>query len=196
WITPCVVAGLTAGQHVVTISKAGYVVASRSVDVTAGERAEVSLPMSQLGATLSVTSNPQGGAILVDGKDTGRVTPAQVVVPHGKHTIVVDKPGYIDAATSADFTPGQTFKFDPVLQAMGNVDRMRVGGGKFKLFGKNAPDGMGRVQIRSNPKSAQITLNNRVLDRDTPTEVFLEPGSYQLTLSLPGYKSIQKIVTV
>jgi serine/threonine protein kinase len=196
WITPCVVAGLTAGQHVVTISKAGYVVASRSVDVTAGERAEVSLPMSQLGATLSVTSNPAGGAVLVDGKDTGRVTPAQVVVPHGKHTIVVDKPGYIDAFTSADFTPGQVFKFDPVLQAMGNVDRMRVSGGKFKLFGKGAPEGMGRVQIRSNPKSAQIMLNNRVLDHDTPTDVFLEPGSYQLTLSMPGYKSVQKVISV
>jgi len=109
---------------------------------------------------------------------------------------VVDKPGYIDASTSADFTPGQVFKFDPVLQAMGNVDRMRVSGGKFKLFGKGAPEGMGRVQIRSNPKSAQIMLNNRVLDHDTPTDVFLEPGSYQLTLSIPGYKSVQKVISV
>jgi len=196
WVTPCVVAGLAAGQHVVTISRPGFVVASRSVEITAGARSEVTLPMSQLGGTLTVASNPPGAAILVDGKDTGRATPAQVVVPHGKHVVAVQKAGYLEASTSADFTPGQVFKFEPALQVMGNVDRMRPAGAKFKLFAKGAPEGMGRVQIRSNPRSAQITLNNRVLDRDTPADVFLEPGSYQLVLSLPGYKAVQKVITV
>ncbi|MGZ5703807.1 MAG: PEGA domain-containing protein [Burkholderiales bacterium] len=196
WISPCVVTGLTAGQHVLTISKPGFVVSTRSIDVIAGGRADVSVPMAVLGASLAIASNPAGATILVDGKDTGRVTPAQVVVPHGRHTIAVQKPGYLDASTSAEFTPGQVFKFEPALQAMGNVDRMRSTGKGFgKLFGK-VPEGMGRVQFRTDPRSAQITLNNRVLDRDTPAEVFLEPGSYQVVLSLPGYKPIQKVINV
>ncbi|MBV9086639.1 MAG: PEGA domain-containing protein [Acidobacteriaceae bacterium] len=196
WVTPCVVAGLTPGHHSVTISKPGFVVASRAVEVTAGERADISLPMAQLGATLKVSSSPPGGSILIDGKDTGTVTPAQVVVSHGRHSVSVEKPGYLDSSATADFMPGQVFKFDPTLQVMGNVDRMRPAGKMGKLFGKGTPDGMARVQVRSTPRNAQITINNRVLDHETPTDVLLDPGSYQVTLSLPGYKSVQKVITV
>lgn len=48
-------------------------------------------------AVLNVTSEPPGGHIFVDGTDTGKVTPAEVEVAPGDHTIKVTLEGHTDA---------------------------------------------------------------------------------------------------
>ena len=48
-------------------------------------------------ALLNVSSEPPGGQIFLDGTDTGKVTPAELEVAPGDHTIKVTLEGHVDA---------------------------------------------------------------------------------------------------
>src|SRR5208282_1297399 len=135
WVTPFALTGLAAGAHTVTVSKAGYSTDTRTVNVASGSKAFVTSHLSQQMATLAVTSSPAGADVFIDGKNTGRVTPAQVPVDKGQHVILIRKSGYIDQTTSAQFALGQTTNFSPTLQPLGNVDDIKTVGKMNKLFG-------------------------------------------------------------
>ena len=54
-----------------------------------------------INALLVLNSTPAGAQILIDGKTTGRVTPAQFAVEKGGHTILLRKQGFLDETTVA-----------------------------------------------------------------------------------------------
>jgi eukaryotic-like serine/threonine-protein kinase len=196
WVTPFTLSGLGAGQHTVTVSKAGYSTDTRSVDVTSGNKAFVVTHLAQLMATLAVSSNPAGANVYVDGKDTGKLTPAQVSVDKGQHVVLVRKSGFIDETTNAQFMLGQTVNFSPALRALGNVDNIKTTGKMKKLFGNKDAQGMGTVSIKTQPKGAQIAVNQHMLDKDSPVDFMLDPGNYIVDITLSGYVPIHKVITV
>jgi hypothetical protein len=80
---------------------------------------------------------------------------------------------------------------------MGNVDNIRTVGKMKKLFGGNgAQPGQGTVSIRTQPKGAQIAVNQHMLEKSSPVEVMLDPGNYVIDITLSGYAPISKVVTV
>jgi serine/threonine protein kinase len=196
WITPFTVPSLTAGQHTVTVSKSGYSSDTRTVDVASGSKSFVTTHLAQLMATLSVTSTPAGANVYIDGKDSGKLTPAQVSVDKGQHVVLVRKPGFIDETTSAQFVLAQTVSFSPTLRALGNIDDIKTVGKMNKLFGSKLTPGMGIVSIKTQPKGAQVSINKRMLDRSTPVDAELDPGNYIVDITLSGYTSVHKVVTV
>jgi hypothetical protein len=147
-------------------------------------------------ATLSVTSTPAGANVYVDGKDTGKLTPAQVSVDKGQHVVLVRKSGYIDETTSAQFVLAQTVTFAPTLRSLGNVDDIKTVGKMNKLFGGKAAAGMGSVSIRTQPKGAQVAVNQHILDKSSPVDFVLDPGNYVIDITLTGYAPIHKVITV
>ncbi|HYX69131.1 MAG TPA: serine/threonine-protein kinase, partial [Terriglobales bacterium] len=100
WVTPFTVTGLAPGSHSVSLAKAGYVPVTRTIDVAAGESTPVNIHLTAVSRLIGVTSTPAGANILVDGKDTGKVTPAQITVSPGARTLVVRMHGYKDATTT------------------------------------------------------------------------------------------------
>ncbi|HXM62832.1 MAG TPA: PEGA domain-containing protein [Terriglobales bacterium] len=197
WVTPFNLAGLNPGQHSLTISKPGYASENRTIDVGSGSKSFVSVQLAQLTATVSVTSDPAGAAIWMDGKDTGRVTPAQISVDKaGNHSFAFKKQGYLDETTTANLQMGQTFRLAQSLKALGNTDDIKMGGKFKKLFGSGDTAGMGAVSIKTSPKGAQVAINNRILDKNSPVELYLDPGNYVLDITLSGFKSIHKVITV
>jgi serine/threonine protein kinase len=197
WVTPFNLAGLNPGQHTLTISKPGYAAETRTIDVGSGSKSFVSVQLAQLSATVSVNSEPAGAAIWMDGKDTGRVTPAQISVDRaGNHSFVFKKQGYLDESATANLQIGQTFRLAQSLKALGNTDDIKIGGKFKKLFGNGDTAGMGAVSIKTSPKGAQVAINNRILDKNSPVDLFLDPGNYVLDITLSGFKSIHKVITV
>jgi eukaryotic-like serine/threonine-protein kinase len=198
WITPFTLSGLSAGQHSVTVRKAGFAPDTRTVDVASGGKAFVTTRLAQFVATLSVSSSPAGANIFVDGKNSGKVTPAQVPVDQGQHVVLVRKSGYIDETTSAQFALGQTTNFSPTLRALGNVDDIKtVGKMKMKkLFGGKDSPGMGTVSVKTQPKGAQVAVNQHMLEKDSPVDFLLDPGNYIVDITMSGYVPIHKIITV
>jgi eukaryotic-like serine/threonine-protein kinase len=197
WVTPFNLAGLNPGQHTVTISKPGYATETRSIDVGSGSKSSISVQLGQLTATVSVSSDPAGVSVWMDGKDTGKVTPAQISVDKpGNHSFVFKKQGYLDETTSANLQVGQTFRLSPTLRPLANADNVKIGGKFKKLFGSSETAGMGAVSIKTQPKGAQVAINNRIVEKNSPVEIYLDPGNYVLDITMSGFKSIHRVITV
>ncbi|MBV9480375.1 MAG: serine/threonine protein kinase [Acidobacteria bacterium] len=197
WLTPYTIAGLEPGQHSVSIAKSGYSSEARSVDISSGGQSVLVIHLTQLGATVIVSSQPSGAAVYIDGKNSERVTPAHISISErGTHNILVRKSGYLDETTTTALTPGQTFTYSPVLRTMGVTDDIKIVGKFNKLFGKRANPGMSKVSVKTQPKGAQVTANGRMVDRLTPVDFLLNPGNYVLEIALPGYKPVHRVVNV
>ena len=196
WVTPFTLSGLNAGQHTVTVSKAGYSSDTRTVAIASGNKSFLVTHLTQLMATLSVTSTPPGANVYIDGRDTGKLTPAQVSVDKGQHVVLVRKAGFIDETTSAQFVLAQTVSFSPTLRSLGNVDDIKTVGKMGKLFGGKQAQGMGTINIKTQPKGAQIAVNKHMLDKSSPVDVMLDPGNYIVDITLTGYAPVHKVVTV
>ena len=194
WVTPVALANLQPGQHSISISKPGYSTDSRTVNVTAGNRATTVVHLAKLMATLVVKSDPPGANIYVDGRDTSTKTPAQVSVDKGQHVVLVRMPGYIDETMNAQFALGQTFSFSPTLRPLGNTDNLRTVGKMSKLFGQKG--GQGTVSIHTQPKGAQIAINQHLVEKPSPADVLLDPGNYVIDITVSGYAPIHKVINV
>ena len=197
WVTPFNLNALNPGQHTLIVSKPGYQAESRSIEVASGSKSFISLQLAQMTAAVSVTSDPAGAAIWMDGRDTGRVTPAQVSVDKpGNHSFMFKKQGYLDESTTANLQVGQTFRLSPTLRALGNTDDIKIGGKFKKMFGGSNTAGMGTVSVKTQPKGAQVAINNRILDKFSPLELYLDPGTYVVDITLSGFKGVHRVINV
>jgi hypothetical protein len=180
------------------VSKTGYSSDIRSVDVVSGSKSSLLLHLAAVNALVAVNSTPPGANIIIDGKPTGRVTPAQFAVEKGSHTVLLRKPGYLDETVTADLGPAQNFQYAPVLRALGNTEDMRTVGKFNKLFGRGGEStaGMGSINIHTQPKGAQVAINQQVLDKMSPVDVMVGPGNYIVDITLTGFKPVHKIVSV
>ena len=179
-----------------TVSKPGYSSDTRTVAIASGNKSFLVTHLTQLMATLSVNSAPPGANVYIDGRDTGKLTPAQVSVDKGQHVVLVRKAGYIDETTSAQFVLAQTVSFSPTLRSLGNVDDIKTVGKMGRLFGGKQAQGMGTVSIKTQPKGAQIAVNKHMLDKSSPVDVMLDPGNYVVDITLTGYAPVHKVITV
>lgn len=198
WVTPFSLINLAPGKHIIAISKAGYSSDVRSVDVVSGGKSSLVLHLSPINALIAVNSTPPGAEVIIDGKPTGRVTPVQFAVEKGSHTIFLRKQGYLDETTVADLGPAQNFQYSPTLRALGNTEDMKTLGKFNKLFGRSGEGaaGMGSIVIRTQPKGAQVAINQRVLDKTSPAGVVVEPGNYVVDVTMTGFKPIHKVISL
>ena len=198
WVTPFNLTSLSPGKHIISATKSGYSSEIRSVDVAAGSKSSLTLHLSPVNALMVVNSTPPGADVIVDGKPTRRVTPAQFAVEKGSHTVLLRKQGYLDETVTADLGPAQNFQYSPVLKALGNAEDIRTVGKFNKLFGHGGDStaGMGSISIHTRPKGAQVAINQRVLDKNSPVDVMLGPGNYIVDITLTGFKPFHKVVSV
>jgi hypothetical protein len=117
-------------------------------------------------------------------------------VDKGQHVVLVRKSGYIDETTSAQFVLAQTVSFSPALRSLGNVDDIKTVGKMGKLFGGKAAQGMATVSVKTQPKGAQVAVNQHMLDKGSPVDVMLDPGNYVVDITLTGYAPIHKVISV
>ncbi len=85
----------------------------------APDRAEVEQKISELTATpatLVLTSEPAGAVIVLDGRNTGKVTPAEIEAPRGDHSIELSTAGYQKAMTAVTARIGARHELHVTLQ--------------------------------------------------------------------------------
>ena len=178
WVTPFNLPGLAPGQHSVTVSRAGYAPETRTIDVASGSKSFLVIQLAQLTAAAAITSQPAGAQIFLDGKDTGKVTPAQITVDKpGAHTFLIRKQGYLDETSSASLQAGQIFHFAPTLKALGSADDIKLGGKFKKLFGGGDTAGMGAVK-RQDPAQGRAGRGQQPHSRQVFSRRLLsQPGN-------------------
>jgi hypothetical protein len=195
WKVPQTVPGLAAGTYKVTFNMPGYATETRNVQVTGGARTPLDVRLTAVKGFVTVASKPAGAAIWINGKDTGKVTPIEFLVEPGAQSITVRKQGYLEASTDLKLVAGQSVNYAPSLMVAGRTDNIRLvgSGGVGKLFGNNGnSSGMAQIEIKTEPKGAQVTINGTPLQKPTPLVVQVEAGNYDITIQKDGYKPIHE----
>jgi serine/threonine-protein kinase len=194
WRTPQTVGPLSPGTYKVTVSRPGFAPETRSIQVSAGGRANLDVRLNAVKGFVNVASTPAGASIFVDGRDTGKATPTELMLDPATHSIAVRKPGYLDANTQINLVAGQAAGYAPNLMVAGRTDNIKVkGGGVGKIFnGGGSSQGMSRIEIKSEPKGAQVVINGLALQKTTPLEIEVEAGNYDIVLQKDGYKPLHE----
>lgn len=199
WVTPFTASHLAAGYHTIAFSKSGYLPKAEAAQSVVGKSVPVYVELSPAVSTLVITSNPSDANIWVDGKDTGKTTPAQLTVEKGPHRVVVRKTGFKDAAADETVAEGQTLSFSPMLLSVDQKVTNAGSGNLLKrMFGgeNDVPQGKGLVHIRTEPEGATIVVDGRVAPKKTNARWPAEPGVYSIVLEMPGYKTVQRNIRV
>ncbi|HKD78508.1 MAG TPA: PEGA domain-containing protein [Candidatus Angelobacter sp.] len=198
WKAPQTVTGLAPGTYKVTFSMPGYAPETRSIQVTSGARTPMDVKLNPVKGFITIAGSPAGAEVFINGRDTGRVTPIEFMVDPGPQNIVLRKSGYLDASTDLKMVAGQTANYAPSMMAAGRTDNIRlVNGGMGKVFGgSGSSQGKARIEIKSEPKGALVTVNGTPLQKTTPVEIQVEPGSYDITIEKDGYKPIKESAIV
>ena len=153
--------------------------------------------LAPLTATVSLNSDPANAAVWMDGKDTGRSTPAQISVDKsGTHNIIFKKQGYLDETATANLRIGQTFDFAPRLRPLGRTDEIKMVGTFRRILGGGEEAGQGIVSVKTEPKGAQIAVNGRTISKPSPARFYLNPGNYAIDITIAGFKVIHRVVSV
>ncbi len=196
WKSPQTVGPLPPGTYKVTVSSPGYATEARNIQVLPGSRAVMEVRLAASKGFITVSGTPAGASILADGKDTGRVTPAELILDPATHTITVHKQGYLDASSDMKLAAGQAISYSPTLLVAGRTDNIRIVNGNKLFGGGNATAGMARIEIKSEPKGAQVIVNGTPLQKQTPVEIQVEAGSYDVTLQKDGFAPMHESVIV
>jgi hypothetical protein len=195
-VTPVTLTGIAPGTHTISVVKNGFNAETRSVDIAQASKSFLVVHLTVQGATVNLTSDPPGAQVLMDGRDTGRVTPVLLMVESGQHNFLIRMPGYLEDSTTANLQAGQAFRFAPALRPLGNAEDIKTVGKFKKLFGGESQASMGKISIRTNPKGAQIAVNQRLVDRPSPIEFYLNPGNYVLDITATGCKPLRRVISV
>ncbi|HKW74832.1 MAG TPA: serine/threonine-protein kinase [Terriglobales bacterium] len=196
WQTPQTIGPLAPGKYKVTISKPGFSSETRMVQVAAGGRTPVDVTLTAAKGWITVGGSPSGAAIFIDGKNTGKITPAQLMLDPATHNVMLRKAGYLEASTDLKLAAGQAISYSPSLMVAGRTDNIRIVSGGRMFGGKPAADGMARIEIKSEPKGAQVVVNGTPLQKTTPVEIQVDSGSYDITLQKDGYKPVHESAIV
>jgi hypothetical protein len=198
--TPATLTGVAAGSHTVLLRLTGYAEGRQNATVTAGRTSALQValtktldttpppvepgtpvepgpppvtPPAQVETTLRVTSTPGLAAIIVDGKETGRVTPATIVVAPGSHAVSLKLAGYAVAART-------------VTVAKGGQASLAI------ALALAPPVAQGSLRITSTPAGAVVTIDGKRVTGTTPLTVGIALGHHTIQVALNGYETFTR----
>jgi eukaryotic-like serine/threonine-protein kinase len=196
WKSPQTIGPLPPGAYKVTVSSPGYTPEARAIQVLPGSRAVMEVRLAASKGFVTVHGSPSGASIIVDGRDTGQVTPSELVLDPAAHTVTLRKQGYLDASTDIKLSAGQSIAYSPTLLVAGRADNIKIVSGSKLFGGGNVEAGKARIEIKSEPKGAQVIVNGTLVQKPTPVEIQVEAGSYDVTLQKDGFKPMHESVIV
>lgn len=177
--TPTTITGVGAGPHTILLVTSGYNEYSEQVTVNAGQTLPLTITLTQSGpipnpnppttGSISVSSDPIGAKVTLDGESSGTTPVTLSGVTAGSHTVKITLSGYSDYSAAISVVGGE----DTPLKA---------------TLIKSLPNSMkGSISIASIPSGAQVIMRGQDWGKTPVTVTDLEAGDYPLTLNLEGY---------
>ncbi|MBA4364760.1 MAG: hypothetical protein C0398_01985 [Coprothermobacter sp.] len=189
--TPATLTGVAVGSHTVLLRLTGYADGRENASVTAGTTSALQValtkeldattppvepgtppvtPPTQVETTLRVTSTPGSAAIVLDEKETGRLTPATIVVAPGSHTVSLKLAGYAVATRTVSVAKGGQASLAVPLTL-------------------TPPVAQGSLRITSTPAGAVVTIDGKLVTGKTPLTVDVALGHHTILVALRGYET-------
>jgi hypothetical protein len=159
------VAGLKPRNYALVVSLKGYATISRTVDLSDATQSTQDFSLVKAFGKLSITSDPTGAQVVMDGKPYG-VTPLKIdSFPVGNYALTLKLDG------SKDITDVLAVKEGIVLTKQY----------KFDLA-------LGGLVVSTDPAGASITIDGQATSHIAPfTFSTLKEGTHEIYLELPGY---------
>jgi len=163
-------------------------------------------------ALLKVASDPPVAEVLLDGKSTGKHTPADLQLPRGKHTITVQMEGFLPAAATFRVNGGEEMEYSPHLTvSTGNIivpnitlpDFSKLEGlpkeaqaNAWRQWAQTQTGNAKELVINSSPPGAKVLVDGNDTGKKTPATIPMEPGTYHVRVELEDFLPQEKDLTV
>lgn len=141
--------------------------------------------LQPLSARLAIDTIPTGAKVTVEDHFTGRSPVNLDNLPSGDYKLHISHTGYADTQRTITIHPGTQTKLQVPL----------------------TPNG-GRLQLTTTPSGAKVMLNNRIIGTTATTGTNtltishpfrhgpIEPGVYELLVSMPGYEPVSETLQI
>ncbi|MET0534785.1 MAG: PEGA domain-containing protein [Steroidobacter sp.] len=165
---------LVPGKHTIAIAAQRYQPFTGELDVVGEGKSQTFTPqLVPAWAEVTVTSEPAGAKVLVDGEDRG-VTPVTTQIMAGNHPVELQLEGFKPWTADVQVKANEPLALGPV----------RLG----------LPDG--RLALRSEPSGASVSVGG-VYRGQTPVSLELRPDmAHNVVLTLPGYEASTRQVSM
>lgn len=166
---------------VVTLIIATFLVASAVFAIFRHQKSRPKEDLPKGNVTVTISSEPDGAEILVDGQSKNQQTPAKVEVPAGRNVrITLQKSGFVS----------ETREINPQGAGMWPIS--------FKLAEDKTPKiPVGKVRIITDPAGARVFLDGKQAEGKSPFELDVELGKkVVIRVEADGYKPKETSVQV
>jgi formylglycine-generating enzyme required for sulfatase activity/archaellum component FlaG (FlaF/FlaG flagellin family) len=172
--TPIDNLSVEAGEHTLKLAAERYLPLAQALSVTGRQLPQqYSLALSPGWADITVSSEPAGADVLVDGEIVGQ-TPASVEILQGDRQLMLQKAAFAPWQQGLAIKAGEAQDLGTVTLSPAN----------------------GLLTLSSVPSGANVTVDGEFRGQ-TPLEVELSPGrSHRLNLSRAGYRRHNENVTL
>ncbi len=164
------------GRQIVTIRAKGYLPLKTAVINLTARRA-YGVKVTQVKpapGTLYVISTPDSAGLRINGMLIESMTPYSQDVDPGVYNVEVIKKGYRTEMKSLTVEPNQVTEWEAALVQTA----VRV-----------------KINVIQQIQDVGIMIDDAAMGL-TPTELYLEPGSYRLVLQKEGYKRKEKVIEI
>ena len=176
--TPAAIEGLAAGTHVVVFRRRDYAELTSEIKVGPGEELAPTFRLENLIGGLSITTDPPGAVVFVDGREYGPAAPALDLrnLPAGRHAVRAEMAGY--------------HPYECDIEVAGNriTERLLT----MKAIG------FGSLYLESDPAGAKVFVDGKPAGTTgKPLAVeHLREGSYKVAFLLEGYARYETTLDV
>ncbi len=194
--TPATLSRLSLGDdYKVSIEREHYKPYEKTVALVTEEPVKVHVSLQALAeGMLKISSDPPGAAILLNGKETGKVTPTDIGELEIKkdYAIHLKKEGYGDWASTVPIANFNPVNIRATLTKLPELPKLE------EKPEPPPPPKLGSLVVRSKPGAAKVFLNGKDTGRVTPTQLDnLELDKfYTIKLEKGGYEVFTKSVKV
>jgi serine/threonine-protein kinase len=183
--TPATIRELPLAHYTVTVSAEGYVPVTQEIDLSeASQQATVHATLVRPSASsygvASVTTTPAGAHLLLDGRDTGLVTPATVpeIEPGVEHSLVISLDGWVPVTRTLLLTAGQ------VETITLSLERTPLGPNEALLV------------LTTDPPDSRVQLDAEWYETGSPFELRVPARAYRLRVAHAGRRMDERDVTL
>ncbi|NPA47179.1 MAG: PEGA domain-containing protein, partial [Thermococci archaeon] len=154
------------GVYNMTLLLSGYKPYSKLLVVYTRETLKVLVNLTPLPVNLTITSDPYGAKVYINGTYKG-ITPLVLSLIPGTYKVKLTRRGYKNYTTTVKLSPDKSKTLSVTLSPL-----------------------YGQVKITSTPLGAKVYINGSYKGM-TPLDLSLPPGTYNVRISKQGYKDYE-----
>ena len=173
-ITPITLKDLEPGQVTFLLKLDGYERTYENVHLKPGENGVKTIQMERLVGFLSITSNPEGAEVVLDGGENLGQTPiSRRRLPIGEHKYVVQHPDYHPSEKAFLVEENYEYHFNHALDPI-----------------------QATLVVMSRPTGATIWVDDEQKAEKTPARYKISPGTYTVAVQRGGYLLADQVVNI